>query len=320
MKLSQIGEFGLIDRLSKIIGKAKKPVIVGIGDDCAVIEIRNPKSEIRSKSENINSKLKYQLITTDALVENVHFKVGRASRVGRASSAATYFSIGQKAMLANISDISAMGGVSTFAVVTIGASKNTQVKAIEALYKGMMSLAKKHKIQIIGGDTVSSPKEMIISITLLGEVEKNNLVLRSGAKVGDVIMVTGRFGGEAAENYESRKSIVENRTSEARKIATNHLASSMIDSSDGLVRSIKEICRQSKVDARIDFEQIPIANGATLDQALFGGEEYELVFTVAPSKVKKVKALLKNNVTEVGSIVAKGKGDLPKGGYEHFSK
>lgn len=291
MKLSQIGEFGLIERLAKLLGKPPKPVVVGIGDDAAVLE-----------------KPKYLLVTTDTLIENVHFKLGRAS------SATTYINLGYKAMAVNISDIAAMGGEPTYALVTIGAPKEFSVKAIEDLYRGL----KKHGIPIIGGDTVQSPKELVINVVLLGEVEKECLLLRSGARVGDYILVTGKFGGQAAAKFDSRKAEKpKGRLKEARMIAKTGLASSMIDSSDGLVCSIREICKASKVDARIDFGSVPVAKGATFKQALFGGEEYELVFTVSKSKAVKLAKLIPQ-VSIVGRIVRQGKGNLPKGGYEHF--
>jgi len=274
MKLSDLGEFQLIDRLSKIIGKAKKPVVLGIGDDCAVIQ----------------QGTKYQLITTDTLIENVHFRLS-----------SDFYKLGQKAMIANISDIAAMGGSPTYAVVTIGARKSFKVKAIKDLYRGIVKVARKHGVQIVGGDTVRSPKSLVISITLLGEVEKKYLLIRSGAKVGDLICVTGRFGKPVSADC-----------SQGRKIAKSCIATAMIDSSDGLVESIRQICKASKVDAKINFDNIPIAKGASLQDALFGGEEYELVFTVPKSKAKKLKYRV------VGQIVKKGKGNLPKGGFKHF--
>ncbi len=290
MKLSDLGEFQLIEQLSKIIGKAKKPVVVGIGDDCAGIEIQNPKSKIKTRNRLL-------LITTDTLIENVHFKRPK----GTANLFAGSFKLGMKAMIANISDISAMGGVPTYAVVTIGVRKNFKVKAIKDLYRGMVKVAKKHGVQIVGGDTVRSPKTLVISITLLGEVEKKYLLTRSGAKVGDLICVTGCFGKPVSADC-----------SQGRKIAKKRIATSMIDSSDGLVESIRQICQASRVGARIDFDNIPIAKGASLKQALFGGEEYELVFTVPKSKAKKLKYQV------VGKIVKKGNGNLPKGGFKHF--
>lgn len=314
MKLSQLREFGLIERLAKIIGKPSSRVVIGIGDDAAVLEIRNTKSfgpSLRTRSEILNNhKLpnsKYQLITTDTLVENVHFIISK-----RFSFAA----LGRKAMLANISDIAAMGGVPTFAVVTIGAPSGFSVERIVELYKGMKEEGKKHKVSIVGGDTVRSPRELIISITLLGEVEKQYLLTRAGAKVGDLICVTGKFGGPAVSRFEIGKQTAESRTQEARIVAKSRLATAMIDSSDGLVRSILELCKASKVGARLWEDKVPIAKGATLQQALYGGEEYELVFLVPPSKVKKLKKL---KFSIVGEIVSRQDNSLPSaGGYEHF--
>jgi thiamine-monophosphate kinase len=325
VKLSQIGEFGLIDLIAK--HESTRPdTIVGIGDDAAVLQIRNSKYEIRNKSKILKSKSKtYLLITTDTLVENVHFKLKKTS----------FYDLGYKALAINISDISAMGGWPTHALVTIGVPKTLSVKAIDELYKGINALARKHKIDIIGGDTVSSPREVIISITLLGEVEKENLLLRSTAKAGDFICVTGAFGGPAAANYEfrmyepaCRQAGAELRNIYSRKITKAHVATSMIDSSDGLVRSVLEICRASKVGARIYEDNVPISSGATLDQVLYGGEEYELVFSVPADKLAKLLSL-KLGISIVGEIVGRKTGvklvdrngklkSLKSGGYEHF--
>lgn len=309
MKLSQLGEFGLIERIAARESKLSSTV-VGIGDDCAVLRAQN-------------SKLTLTLITTDTLVENVDFK-----RKGL-----SFFHLGRKALLANISDISAMGGAPTHALVTIGLPKTMDVGTIDELYRGIDSLAKKHKIDIVGGDTTDSAV-IFISITLLGEVEKENLLLRSRAKVGDLICVTGYFGGPAAGKYDSRKQKVprlrsgqaESRTQEARNIAKSRTVTAMIDSSDGLVRSIMEICRASKVGARIFQDKVPIAKGATLEQALYGGEEYELVFTMSKNKLKGLKGVKFTVVGEVVSCKAgvrlvDGRGkmrELKSSGYEHF--
>ena len=298
MKLSRIGEFGLIERITRR-GPRLPSTVVGIGDDCAVLK----------------SSVNYQLVTTDALIENVHFK-----RKG-----SSFFALGQKALAANISDIAAMGGWPTHALVTIGLPANLSVKAVDDLYRGINALARKNKIDIVGGDTVSSPQALVISITLLGEVKKANLLLRSTAKVGDLICVTGTFGGPALQGYDSRRSTVDGRLSEARTIAKSRLATAMIDSSDGLARSVLEICKASKVGARIWSDKVPIAPGATLDQALYGGEEYELVFTVPKSKITKLKV----KTTVVGEVMSLEFGvklvdkhdrikSLKSGGYEHF--
>ena len=198
-------------------------------------------------------------------------------------------------------------------------------------------MVKKHKIDIVGGDTVASPKELFISITLLGEVEKENLLLRSTARPGDLICVTGKFGGPASTTYNLVLSTYHLRLAEARTLAKARIATSLIDSSDGLVRSVLEICKASKVGARIWEAKVPAAKGATLDQALYGGEEYELVFTVPKEKGKRKKFppeadppwAEKVKMTIVGEIVDRKQGvklvdkhdkikPLKSGGYEHF--
>ena len=298
MKLSQIGEFGLIEYIKKHERK-RAGTVIGIGDDAAVIET----------SRN------YLLITTDAFIENVHFK-----RKGL-----SFFSLGQKVMIANISDIAAMGGWPTHALVTAGLPDDLPVEQVKRLYKGINNIAKENKIDIIGGDTVASPKEVVISITLLGEVEKEFLLTRSGAKTGDLICVTGKFGGPAAMNYRLPFTVNRLPFKEARIIAKSKVATAMIDSSDGLVRSVLEICKMSKTGARIFENKVPIVKGANLSQALYGGEEYELVFTVPHNKLTKLKV----EATVVGEIAPANKGvklidaygkikPLISGGYEHF--
>lgn len=304
MKLSQLGEFGLIDRLARRERKSASTV-VGIGDDAAVLQMTNDKCQMSNEG-------KYLLITTDTLVEDIDFKKKRLS----------FFHLGRKALIANISDISAMGGFPTHALVTLGLPKTTNVHSVDELYRGFDLLARKYKIDIIGGDTTDSAV-IFISITLLGEVAKENLLLRSGAKVGDLICVTGEFGGTAAKKYDlrltprlrSEQATYNLRLSEAQAIAQSHLATAMIDSSDGLVRSLLEICRASKVGARLWKDQVPIAKGATLRQALYGGEEYELVFTVPKNKLGQLK--VKHSI--VGKIVEKTRGEkFERAGYEHF--
>jgi len=314
MKLSQLGEFGLIEILKKLQHK-RKETIVGIGDDCAVIK---------------SSSTKYLLITTDSMIENVHFKLKNIS----------FFDLGYRALFINISDIASMGGTPTHALVTIGVPKNTKVDSITQFYKGLNALAKKLKIDVVGGDTIASPKEFVISITLLGEVEKKNLITRRGAKVGDLILTTGDFGGPASIKYQitnashrsasARGGKLQMRLKEARVIAKSKLATSLIDSSDGLIRSVLEVCKSSKVGALIYENEVPIARGATLNQALYGGEEYELVFTAPVTSIQRLRKLLgKIKVTIVGEMRPQRKGlkllDIygkikkPKsGGYEHF--
>lgn len=306
MRLSQLGEFGLIDLIARREPKLKS-TLIGIGDDAAVLRMSNVKCQMSN----------YLLVTTDTFIENVHFKLKGTS----------FFALGQKVMAANISDIAAMGGYPTHAVVTVGLPGKLSVEQVRQLYNGIDALAKKHKIDIVGGDTVASPKAVVISITLLGEVEKSFLLTRSGARAGDLILVTGDFGGPASIKFRIPHSALRIRLKEARNIGKSRRATSMIDSSDGLVRSVLELCKASRTGARIYDDLVPIAKGASLSQALYGGEEYELVFTAPKKNLPKLKKLAKLSV--VGEIVpckfgvmlvdSYGRIKPPKsGGYEHF--
>ncbi|OGC05102.1 thiamine-phosphate kinase [candidate division WOR-1 bacterium RIFOXYA12_FULL_43_27] len=313
MKLSQLGEFGLIELIKKAQKAKRKDTVLGIGDDCAALRMTNDKCPPCPTQVEAGQMSNYLLITTDTLIEDVHFDLKHTS----------FYELGYKAMLANISDIAAMGGTPMHAVVTIGVSKNIKVKKLLEFQKGLNKLTRKYNIEIVGGDTVASPKAVMVSITLLGEVEKRYLLTRAGARIGDTVLVTGEFGGPAALGYkpktlnpkQSQNSNFQNpKIEEGQKIAKSRLATAMIDSSDGLARSVTEICRASKAGAKLYFKNIPIAKGATLDHALYGGEEYELVFTAPKRNVNKLQKIVKCKV--VGEIVAKGS-NFEKG-FQHF--
>ena len=341
MRLSQIGEFRLIDRIGKKIRINPQRVKVGIGDDAAVIK---------------TSKDKLLIVTTDTLIENIHFNLKHI----------TFFKLGFKALSVNISDVAAMGGYPTETLITLGLPNNFTVKAVDEIYRGIENLAKRYKIDIIGGDTTSSPKEIVISITLLGEVLEEELVLRSGARVGDLILVTGDLGASAAglellrkSKVESRKTstssveslkvvikkhlMPEPRVEEARVIAESKLATSMIDNSDGLSRSLIEITRLSRVGARIWLEALPIRKEtklaartlrkSELELALDGGEDYELIFTTPKNQAVKLSEMIqkktKTKATVIGEIIPPKQGikvleskgyekNLKYRGYEHF--
>ena len=174
--LKDIGEFGLIKRIAKAEKISDKDVIAGIGDDAAVLKYK---------------KNLYLLLTTDILIEDVHF-----------NQKATPFQIGWKALAVNISDIAAMGGIPRYALVSLGLRKEIPIKFVDEIYQGIRTLAKKFDVQILGGDTVSSSK-IVINIALTGEVEKSCLTLRKGAKIGDKIYVTGRLGGSITGKHLS---------------------------------------------------------------------------------------------------------------------
>lgn len=328
MLIRDIGEFELIKRISAGLVCTGRPVIVGIGDDSAVLH--PPEGKL-------------QLVTTDMLVENVHFRLDTAKP----------FQIGWKSLAVNISDIAAMGGEPTYAFISIGLPRETTVEFVDELYSGIRRIAEVYSVDIVGGDTVSSP-HLIINIALLGEVEAENLVLRSGAKTGDALVVTGDLGGsEAGLAILKHELPVEGtekhlmptpRVREGRFLAKSGHVTSMIDISDGLASEVHHICEASGTGARLCMRSIPISGNVhrvaeyigkgRYDFALYGGEDYELLFTCQPDKVSLLaEDILKDcgtPLTIVGQIMEKSHSitmediagriaPLEPRGYDHFA-
>jgi len=327
MKIEKIGEFGLINLIKRRVFSEDKSVLVNIGDDAAIIR---PSPD------------KLLIFTTDTLMENVHFDLRYF----------TFEQIGWKAMVANLSDVAAMGGLPKFALATIGLPKSISVENVISIYDGMNDIAKRHKCKVIGGDTLFSPKGIFISITLLGEVEKKYLVKRSGAKRGDLICVTGDLGEAQAgleflKKYPHRKSAFTRkhltplpRINEARILVKNSKISSMIDISDGLSSELFHLTEESHLGAIIYEAKIPISPNSIkvgnllkrspLLWALSSGEEYELLFTVGRNELAKLgKVKEKVRVSIIGEMVNKNEGvflmeksgkkrKLSKSGFTHF--
>jgi thiamine-monophosphate kinase len=248
------------------------------------------------------------------LVEGVHFSF----------SEATYAQIGRKALAVNISDIAAMGGIAKYAVVSAGLPRKLSLRSVDEIMRGINTLAKEYNINIVGGDIVRANK-IVLCISLLGEVEKRNLTLRSKAKVSDLIFVTGSLGG-------SRKLKQFNfipRIKEAQQIIKNLKPTAMIDISDGLAIDLQRITEQSRVGAIIFEQLIPVSQGASLKQALYEGEDFELLFTVSLDRVRKFYKQEKFPITCIGKIVTKRSGltivdkrakvfHLPRKHFRHF--
>ena len=307
------GEFKLIERVTREGG-----AVVGVGDDAAVLEFDIEK---------------YQLITCDMLCEGDHFR----------RNWSTPKQIGMKCMEVNVSDIAAMGGEPTYAVVSISLTDDVTVEFMDGLYEGMYSVADKYGFGIIGGDTTHS-KTLTINVTMLGFVAKKNLCMRNGAEVGDLICVTGDLGGSMAglqlklngvdgflQNHLEPKS----RLMESKKI--REYAKSMIDVSDGLASEVNHICKQSNVGAIIFGEKVPLSKNTIetakklgenpLEYALNGGEDFELIFTVDEKDFSMLN--LGCDVSVIGKIVEFAEGSKIKidgaikplaGGYDHFKK
>ncbi|MCA9408699.1 MAG: thiamine-phosphate kinase [Candidatus Omnitrophica bacterium] len=299
-KLSQIGEFGLIEEIRKR-QSAAKDVIKGIGDDTAVV----------SFTQN-----KYLLLTTDMLMEDVHFTRSMSAQ-----------EIGHKALACNISDVAAMGGRAKYALVSLGVSAQLDVKFVTNIYRGINKLAQRFDVQIVGGDTVKSSK-IVINIALTGEVEKKNLVARSGAKAGDQIFVTGKLGNSFQSGHHLR---FMPRQQEAQLIVKYLKPSAMIDISDGLAADLGHIMKASKVGAILEEKKIPLRVNAKIKQALYEGEDFELLFTV-PKRNLTTTALRfaqKNQFQLVGQICNQENGlmlldsrqqhtKMPLKGFKHF--
>jgi thiamine-monophosphate kinase len=307
-----LGEFGLIRKLQKIIESnrlSRSAVAVGIGDDCAVLPSGDPG--------------KFLLYTCDPVVEGVHYLAQTPPR-----------QIGWKAMARNLSDIAAMGGLPRWAVVSIGLRPTTPVGYVERIYDGLRAAASKFGCQVVGGDTTHVRREQFVVVTLLGEVEKRRLTLRSGAKIGDAVFVTGTLGG----SLRGKHLAFTPRVAEARWLVRHSPIHAMIDLSDGLSSDLQRLVEASgnKIGFEIQAVEVPISLAAQgrLNAALNDGEDFELLFTIDPRHAtalrKQWRKKFKLPLTEIGRVVrspgkvflitANGRKLLLKPrGYDHFA-
>jgi thiamine-monophosphate kinase len=310
-----MNEFALIQRLTRSL-PTNPSVVVGAGDDCAVLDAGVPDRLL--------------LFKTDAIVEGVHF-----------GSDAPPEKIGHKALGRCLSDIAAMAGTPTAALITIGLPRDFNPEVVEAIYTGMNALARRYQVAIVGGETTTSPERIFISVALLGWVPRGKNVLRSGAEAGDAIFVTGELGGSLAGKHLE----FEPRLAEARWLAQHFSLHAMLDISDGLAGDLRHILAASRVGAELLATSIPISREARLAAkasssakpallaALSDGEDFELLFTVAARDAVPLldawrKEFPKLPLTCIGKIKA-GEGvtirdknsvrPLTAHGYEHFA-
>ncbi|MFH1198992.1 MAG: thiamine-phosphate kinase [Candidatus Omnitrophota bacterium] len=277
MLLNKIGEFGLIERFKKHI-KLDSSVVKGSGDDCAVIKFTQDK---------------YMLMTCDMIVEGVDFTLKAKPEL-----------IGRKAVAISISDIAACGGTPRHCVIAMGIPKNMPVEIIERISQGMFDLAKVYKINIVGGD-ISRSENLVIDVSMIGEVEKRRLVLRSGAKKGDIIFVSGELGGSIRGKHLSFTP----RLKEARVLVNKFKINSMIDISDGLTQDLMHILKESKKGAVIYEDLIPVSLDARgLEEALSMGEDFELLFSASKQEARKIMKLKTHNFYAIGEILGQSLG------------
>ncbi len=294
MKLEELSEFGLIERIRK--GLPKSDDFLGIGDDCAII----PTGD------------KEFLVSVDTLVEDVHFLKGTDP-----------YLLGRKSLSVNISDVAAMAGVPRWTFLSLSLDKNRDVSWIDAFLSGFFDIAKEFNVLLLGGDTTSSDVPTI-SVTIIGENQKGGSIKRSGAKVGDLVAVTGKIGCSFAglsalkndfEGHEKLKLTHLNpypRVKEALLI--KEYATAMIDVSDGLVQDCNHICEESGVGMKLYWERIPFcyADFVSKEEMLCGGEDYELVVCLDRRFEEKVKGL--KGFTIIGEVVGGSKVSVLKSG------
>ncbi len=308
--LSELGEFGLIDHLTKNFEIKQESTILGIGDDAAVLDFKNKKC----------------VLTTDLLIEGVHFDL----------SYVPLKHLGYKAVMVNLSDVYAMNATATQITVSIAVSNRFPLEALEELYAGIQSAAKIYNIDVVGGDTTSSTTGLMISITAVGHADEENLVYRDGAGENDLLVVTGDLGAaylglqilerekqvykanpNSQPDLDQYSYLIERQLKpEARKDISELLRAlevkptSMIDISDGLSSEVIHLCKKSKVGVNLYEEKIPLdpavistceefkLNSTTV--ALSGGEDYELLFTIKQEDFPKIKA--NPNLTVIGHM------------------
>jgi thiamine-monophosphate kinase len=310
-----VNEFELIEKLTRSL-PTNKSVVTGSGDDCAVLDLGLPD--------------KLLLFKTDAIVEGIHFK-----------SAAAPEKIGHKALARCLSDIAAMAGTPTAALITIALPKTFDAAFIEAIYSGMGAIARKYEVAIAGGETTTNPERILISIAMIGLAPRGKAVLRSGAEAGDAIFVTGELGG----SLTARHLEFEPRLAEARWLAEHFAIHAMIDLSDGLAGDLRHILKASRVGAELLTTSIPISRAAKLASkaespakppllaALTDGEDFELLFTVASkdaiplldawkTQFPKIPLTCIGKITKGEGITLRDKSGvrpMSAHGYEHFA-
>lgn len=308
--IKELGEFGLIKHLTQAVELSQESTKKGIGDDAAVLDFSGKRT----------------LISTDLLLENIHFDL-RYTPLKH---------LGYKAVQVNLSDIYAMNGIASQITFSIGLSSKFPLEAVEELYAGALIACKKYGVDLVGGDTSASVQGLIISVTSIGYADEDKIVYRSGAQKGDLLCVSGDLGGayvglqllerekriflenpNIQPDLEGKDYIVERQLKpEARKDIVELLReldikpTSMIDVSDGLASEILHICEASNVGCKLYEEKIPIdpmtydtAREFGLDPtvcALSGGEDYELLFTVPQSDYDKIKG--HPDITVIGYI------------------
>jgi len=330
VRLSDMGEFGLIHRFRSLFSPQHSRINLGIGDDAALIKPHEGWETV---------------FTTDTLVESVHYDL----------SYTPYDALGWKALSINLSDVAAMGGLPICAVVSLGISDSWTSKAVDNFCQGLQACGHSFQCPIVGGDTVRVPRDSVITVTVMGEVESGQALRRTGAQPGDCLCVTGPLGNARAGlemltghiNIPAGDQAISHflrpvpRIQESRKLVKHGGITSMIDISDGLSSEIHHICRESDVGCRVFADRIPVACSAErwieagkqmpIPFVLESGEEYELLYTIHSESYQKLEAEGSQGVSacyKIGDILEASEGiflekdgkqtPLNSKGWEHF--
>src|SRR6476620_11040989 len=299
MKLGALGEGRLLNQILLHLPRVKGgKVFAGSADDCAIVEI--PESE------------KYLVLKTDCVVERVHFVRGTNPS-----------DVGWHAMMRPLSDFAAASAVPQFALITLIVPQQTKVAWVRGLYRGLRRAANRFEVSIVGGETSNTLGPIAISVNVIGFVEQSRAASRRGGRSGDDLFVTGRLGGALKRKH--LKFVA--RITESRWLTKNFSIHAMMDLSDGLGADLPRLARSSKVGFDIQVENLPLARGATIDNAISEGEDYELLFAISPRNRSSLerewrRKFPKLPLTRIGSLNRKSQianRKLPLG-YVHFQQ
>jgi thiamine-monophosphate kinase len=299
MKLGALGEDRLLDKILVHLPRGRtRNAFAAAGDDCAIVEMPRTK--------------RYLVLKTDCVVESVHFvPEAKASDVG------------WKAMMRPLSDFAAASAVPQFALVTLIVPVQSELAWLQGLYRGLRRAADCFKVSIVGGETSNTRGPVAVSVSVVGFVEKSRATSRRGGRPGDDLFVTGRLGGALKQKHLRFVP----RITESRWLTKNFSIHAMMDLSDGLGTDLPRLARASKLGFDIEPENLPLARGATIDNAISEGEDYELLFSISPRDRncldrKWRRRFPKTPLTRIGSLNRKSQVETRKlpGGYIHFQQ
>jgi thiamine-monophosphate kinase len=299
MKLGALGEDRLLDQILLHLRRGRgRKVFSSAGDDCAIVEIPGSKKNL--------------VLKTDCVVEGVHFLHGTNAT-----------DVGWKAMMRPLSDFAAASAVPHFALVTLIVPHQTNVAWVRRLYRGLCRAANRFEVGIVGGETSSTRGPISISVSVIGFVEKARAASRRGGRSGDDLFVTGRLGGALKQKH--LKFVA--RIAESRWLTKNFSIHAVMDLSDGLGADLPRLARASKLGFEIELENLPVARGATMNDAISEGEDYELLFAVSPREKTRLerewrRKFPKLRLTRIGSLNRKSQITNRKlsRGYLHFQQ